>query len=64
MILVQYYFPHELVVLCLCGIKTYPEALLSVSSEIPLRDSGGGDITVRRSKICTQLGIKVYCVRF
>lgn len=33
----------------------YPEALLSVSKEIPLRDSGGGDITV---KICTKRGIK------
>lgn len=26
-------------------MKTYPETLLSVSREIPLRDSGGGDIT-------------------
>lgn len=33
----------------------YPEALLSVSSDIPLRDSGGGDITGKkyaRIKIC------------
>lgn len=29
--------------------KTYPEALLSVSSEIPLSDSGGGDRTVEQT---------------
>lgn len=37
-----------------CGVRrrrlihTYPEGLLSVSSEIPLRDSGGGDRTAMK----------------
>lgn len=32
--------------------NTYPETLLSVSNEIPLRDSGGGDITGGRTDVC------------
>lgn len=30
------------------------DALLSVSREIPLRDSGGGDITGEKTNTCTQ----------
>lgn len=32
--------------------NTYPETLLSVSNEMPLRDSGGGDITDGRTDVC------------
>lgn len=42
----------------LLGIRTYPEALLSVSREIPLRDSGGGDITGEWTKTWTHFSVK------
>lgn len=40
------------------GIKTYPEALPSVSSEIPLRDSGGGDRTGEKTNTCTHFSVQ------
>lgn len=53
-VFVQYYFSSPIFIsgdknTSLCRMETYPEALLSVSREIPLSDSGGGDITVRYS---------------